>query len=106
MAREFLNPWGSTAQQYWKVALVLGSCLSKANNDCACSSAGMQKKASWRSNTENLPKFPGTAVYGLVYGLGDVLNYIIDSSEVLYKSVFIHVQLNWQNGGIIFDVAL
>lgn len=64
----------------------------------------MQKKASWRSNTENLPEFPSTAV-NKVYGLGDVLNYIIDSSEVLYKSIFIRVQLNWQNGGIIFDVA-
>lgn len=65
----------------------------------------MQEKASWRSNTENLPEFPGTAV-NKVYGLGDVLNYIIDSSEVLNKFIFIRVQLNWQNGGIIFDVAL
>ena len=51
MVGEFLNPLARTDQQYC-FCYVFGSCHSKAKISCDSGANRMQKKASFKSNTE------------------------------------------------------
>ena len=66
---EFLNPWGRTVQQCYWTTCASGSCHSKANSCCDPSAIGMQKKAPFKSKTENQLYSPRIVV-SRVYGLG------------------------------------
>ena len=50
---KFLSHWGRAVQQYCCSCCVFGSCHSKAKMPCDSGANRIQKKASFKSNTEH-----------------------------------------------------
>ena len=108
IVEEFLNPCDSRVQQYWSMAFVSRSCHSKVNNSWASSSAGMQKKASFKSKTENhlpftIPRHHGQQSIAVGHhrmnGLDKQCRLWL---KILYKLLLLWVRLfDWQNGSVI-----
>lgn len=72
---EFLNPWGSTVQQNFCLILKVGSSYSKAKSSYDSGLGGIQKKASFQSNTVNQQN-SADKVVSKVLSVGDHWVYV------------------------------